>query len=625
MEKQEIKLIIANSPPFNKLASRQLNRLIDICEVKEYKSTEVIYKEASAPDYFYFLLKGRVAVSAKSGPEENRIEIIKRGTSFGIISMLTDDPHSVTARSIEASFVLRIEKSKFREFLRKNPSVSMDFFRLLSQRVKARHKPKSIFQSKRIGIMGSISSGKTTYMIDLARQLKEQAGKSVITVQLLLKESQALDFEGTAALDYKYRDKILDLKSFTESSLADYIIQDKVDYLYVKAPDAENFSSLLNYLSENYHFVLYEIPHDFLSEYLGEFTFPAHQLHFFLLPDKQELAKGAYLIKNLKEKNPLNAEKIKVVLSQIFGADSFTYEAKHKILNHPIYATLLSRDCDSYHKAVRRIARQIGEVVLGLALGSGAAYGFSHIGVLKVLEQNKVAVDVICGSSMGAIIAALWAAGYSIEDIEKLADDIGRKVSSFSIFGVAFPFKGFIKARRLEGIFKSIFKDMTFYDLKRSLKIVAFDFRRRKTVILEEGHLYKAIAASCAFPGIFEPVRLKKDILLDGGILNPLPTKTLLKYNVHKIIASNIILSPEQAFRESSKKSRFHIFDFIFGSVETMQQHFVEDSTKLADVVIHTDLEGLGWMEFDKMRQFVQRGEAAAKAKLEEIRNLITH
>jgi len=182
-----------------------------------------------------------------------------------------------------------------------------------------------------------------------------------------------------------------------------------------------------------------------------------------------------------------------------------------------------------------------------------------------------------------------------------------------------------MRAKRLEGIFKSVFKELTFYDLKHNLKIVAFDFLKRKPIVLDRGLLYKAVAASCAFPGIFEPINFKKSILLDGGILSPLPTKVLLNYDTHKIIASNISLSSEQSRREYRKRNNFHIFDFIFGSIETMQQSFIEEAVKISDVVVHTNLEGLGWMEFEKMSAFVRRGEIAAQGKIEEIKNLISN
>ena len=615
MDVNELRFIISNSPPFNKLTGWQLNKLVNIAEFREYKSGEIIYKEGDQPDYFYLLLKVRVSVFARQGQKDIEIEIIKRGTCFGIISLLTDDFHSVTTKSIESSVILQVEKDNFKEFLKRNPLISLDFSRLLSQRVKARSKPKRIFQCKKIGIIGNDLAGKTTYMVGLGEELKQQTKKDIISIQIV---SPAKDI----FRDHVHRDKVLSLKYFKEESISDYLIKDVIDHLYVKLDIEGVFLSLLNLLSESYHFILYEIPQEFLEKYLDEFIDPAHQLHFLLFPKIAELKDAGLLIRELKNNNPLNQEKIKVILAEFSVEDILSFEKKKELLNHTIYATLPMHASPDYSLVLRRISREIGEVVLGIALGSGAAYGFSHIGVLKILEESNITMDIICGSSMGAVVAALWAAGFNIVDIERLAQECGRKISSFSIMGLSFPFRGIMRAKRLENIFKNIFGDLTFYDLKHTLKIVAFDFRRRKTVILDQGPLYKAVAASCAFPGIFEPIRFKKDILLDGGILNPLPTKALLNYNVNKIIASNITLSAEQAFREYSKRSRFNIFDFIFGSIETMQQQFIEEALKIADVNIHSNLEGLGLMEFDKISEFIKRGETAAKDKIKEIETL---
>ncbi|NQT27980.1 MAG: patatin-like phospholipase family protein [Candidatus Omnitrophica bacterium] len=621
MDSKEISLIISNSPPFNGLSSRQINKLINISEVKEYKNGEIIYKEGDPPSHLYFLIKGRVVASAKSGKEDRRIEVLKRGTCFGIISLLTDDPHSVTVKSIEISLILQVEYETFKMFLKKNPYLALDFSRILSQRVKVRSKPKKIFQSKKIGIMGSILAGKTRYMFDLGVKVKEQTQKDVICIQIITFGEEKAHFI-PEVLSQNRKSEILSLKDFSEEALTDHIINSDIDYLCIRADVGDNFLPLLNFLSESYHFILYEIPHKFLEGRCDDFIIPAHQVHFILFPKREELTKGASLIRELKVHNPLNQEKIKVIFAESFAEKGLPLERKRRLINHPVYASLPSASHESYHKALRRISREIGEVTLGLALGSGAAYGFSHIGVLKVLEENKIDIDIICGSSMGAVIAALWAVGHSIEEIEKLSNESGKKIGKFSILGFTFPLKGIMRARRLESIFKGLFKNLTFYDLKHTLKVVAFDFLKRKPIVLSKGLLYKAVAASCAFPGIFEPINFKSNILLDGGILSPLPTKVLLNYDVHKIIASNISLSSEQSRREYRKRDRFHIFDFIFGSIETMQQMFVEEAVKIADVVIHTNLEGLGWMEFEKISAFIRRGEIAAQEKIEEIKNL---
>lgn len=616
MEIKDLNFIARNTFPFNKLNAKGADKLLSLCLIKEYKEGEFIYKEGDHPDCFYLLLRGRVLALTTEEGKETEIELLKRGTCFGIISLLTDEPHSVTTKSIEESFVLKIEKEKFREFLKEYPLLSLDFSRLLSQRVKKRVKPKKVFQCKRIGIMGFSSSGKSTYMYNLALQLKEQTKKNIICIEI--------SPQGTFSLPSltKSQGQALKLDDFREESIDQHIIKGGVDCLLVKIDEKLNLSSLLNFLSESYHFIVYEVPFPLWDRYAKSPLSLDHYLHLLLYPNKDQLSKGAALIKSFKQKDPLYRERVKVIINEFPAKGESPFAQKRKILDHPIYATIPPYSDVSYQRALRRIAREIGEVVLGLALGSGAAYGLSHIGVLEVLRQNNIAIDMICGSSMGSIIAALWAVGYSTQEIKKKVEYFTRKISGFTFSNVFFPFKGILKARRIERICKDIFQDLTFYDVKHTLKVVAFDFIKRETKILDEGPLYKAVAASCAMPGIFEPIRFKKDILLDGGILNPLPTKILLRAGAHKIIAVNITPSREEMLKEYGKKDRLHVFDFIFGSIETMQQQFIQQALKICDVVIHPNLEGLGWMRFERIDEFIERGKTAAQENLDQIKNL---
>lgn len=620
MDVHEIKFIFNDTPPFNKLDKRQLDKLINISEVREYKNGEIIYSEGGMADYLYVLLKGRVALSAKVDLKELRIGIIKRGTCFGIISIFAEGKHSVTTSSIESSFILRIRKEPFKGFLKKNPLISLDFSLMLSQRVQARFKPKTIFQSKKIGVIGNILESKTDYIYNLGREIKEQTQKKVICLQVVLPEDKDLGIKIQRFTDSKDKINVLSLKSFREGAVSKYIIENKVDLLYVKLDAKDNFLSLLNFLSESYHFILYRIPYDLLGGFLEDFVNPAQQLHFLMYPQKQELRKSAYVLQKLKGINPLNQGKIKVVLMEMPTHHRFYLDKSHKLIGHPIYASFSSCRCSDNPEVLTRISRDIGEVSLGLALGSGGAYGFSHIGVLKILKKEGVTIDIICGSSIGAVIAALWAAGFEISDVEKFAKEIGKKISSVQVRGL--PLRGIINAKKVGNVFKRIFKNLTFDDLKCPLKIVAFDFLKRKAVILEEGLLYKALSASCALPGIFEPVFYKDAILLDGGILSPLPTKVLLNYGANRIIASNTSPSQDNLLREYERRGKFHIFDFIFGSIETMQQQFIKQALTVADVIIHPDLSGLSWIEFDRMSEFVKRGEEAAFKRIDIIKNL---
>jgi NTE family protein len=150
MNIQEIKYVVSSTPPFDKLNEQELDEFIGLCEVKEYKNGQYIYKIDDPADYFYLLLQGRVVALTKEDQRELEIELLKRGVSFGIISLFNDEPHSVTTRAIESSTLIRVEKEKFKQFLNAYPRISLEFARILSQRIRGRIKPKKIFQCKRL-------------------------------------------------------------------------------------------------------------------------------------------------------------------------------------------------------------------------------------------------------------------------------------------------------------------------------------------------------------------------------------------------------------------------------------------------------------------------------------------
>jgi NTE family protein len=152
---------------------------------------------------------------------------------------------------------------------------------------------------------------------------------------------------------------------------------------------------------------------------------------------------------------------------------------------------------------------------------------------------------------------------------------------------------------------------------------VVFDFNKRQALEISDGFLYEAVAASCAMPGIFEPIKFKDDFLLDGGILNPLPAKVLLADGINKIISVNVTPSVEEIYKSYNSNNKFHILDFIFGSIETMQREFVLQACQISDVVIHPDLSGIGWTEFAKIKDFIKRGEIACQQHLEQIKKLV--
>uniref|UniRef100_A0A7C3J6Y1 PNPLA domain-containing protein n=1 Tax=candidate division WOR-3 bacterium TaxID=2052148 RepID=A0A7C3J6Y1_UNCW3 len=181
--------------------------------------------------------------------------------------------------------------------------------------------------------------------------------------------------------------------------------------------------------------------------------------------------------------------------------------------------------------------------VIGLALGSGAAKGYAHIGVLKVLEELKIKPDIITGTSMGALIGALYASGYLAKDIDELANKIDKKEMR-KLFKITFDGAGLVNGELLNKYIDSLLPVETFNKLKIPFGCVACNIIDGREFNFTKGFLRDALRASISIPGIITPKVLKNYALVDGGLVNPVPVSLCRKLGADIVIAVNVLHTP---------------------------------------------------------------------------------
>jgi len=172
---------------------------------------------------------------------------------------------------------------------------------------------------------------------------------------------------------------------------------------------------------------------------------------------------------------------------------------------------------------------------LGLALGSGAARGLAHIGVLKVLEEADIPIDIITGTSMGAFIGAMYAAGVPVAQMEQVALEIDW-LSMARLLAPVMPTSGLTDGKKLVAFMAELLPARDFTDLRQILAVTATDINTGEAIIIKQGDLLEALRASLAFPGIFPPVRFGTRFLVDGGLCNPIPTDVARHLGAKKVI-----------------------------------------------------------------------------------------
>lgn len=265
---------------------------------------------------------------------------------------------------------------------------------------------------------------------------------------------------------------------------------------------------------------------------------------------------------------------------------------------------------------------------IGIALSGGGARGLAHIGVLEVLDDLGVQIDAVSGTSMGALIGAAYCSGIGLEKVKKLLNSTDWK--SFLVFS-AFQLSraGIMKEKKVDEILQKFLGDRNFEDCKKQFCCVAVDILSSKRVVLNSGSLREAVLASSAIPGIIPPVCKGNWLLVDGGVIEPLPTLALQTLNPTFILASSIVfdkMRPEPLkgknadYLKLAENKKMSIQAIIDKSMNTMHTQMVQSYLQYAQIVIEPRIGDFGFFDFDKSCDIIEAGRIAAIEKIPEIK-----
>lgn len=254
---------------------------------------------------------------------------------------------------------------------------------------------------------------------------------------------------------------------------------------------------------------------------------------------------------------------------------------------------------------------------VGLALGSGGAKGYAHLGVLKVFEENNIPIDCLSGASAGAIVAALYSLHRSTSKVEEILTDFNkiRSLIDFSFNG------GIIKGKKIISFFEDIFEGKKIQDLDIPISIVATDYNTGEAVEIRKGDIALAVRASISIPFLFELVNYKGKELADGGLSSPVPINALKKLGADVFIGVRI----EDKLGANEKKNFYSMAE---RSISILQHNLSDAELQKSDVLIDPYFEGYGILGFQKVirgktYEAIESGEKAAKEQINIIKNLV--
>ncbi len=684
-------------PIFAKLNWPDQQKIARLCHVQEYRKGDIIVREGTPPDFFYCLLSGRVqSYQLNATGEKINAEFFHRGSFFGVISVFTGETHSTNYQAINDSRVFKIAEKDFHQLLTDIPHLGIEFSKILSQNIRRRVKgSREIFESQIVSVYSPVGgTGSSTYALNLAISLQKQTHKRVIFVQIdsVSSNSPAENVSGGSAIQWKR--PAVDLMDISDDyeNLVNQILTNglAVDVLNVSLrypPEMsvdehhlfvdhvrKKISMMVSALVGSYHYVTVDLPND-QDDAVMEALAQSDIIHLMVQDKEEDLTSARLIIDRLKGimKESFQDEKLFVLIRSSEDKMYLSFEEMNKTLNYsvhkvlpftqldefqaietPFLTFLVPNENSAYQKTVVRVAREIGRVLVGLILGGGAALGVAHIGVLRVLERENIPVDIVVGSSMGALIGSLWATGSNAQELETIAREFENKGSLLKLMDPVIPVSALVDGGQIRRWLKKHLGSRTFYSCQTPLKVVVYDLKNRQELVLEEGSLVEAVRQSISIPGVMRPVMKEGRMIIDGGVLNPLPTNVLVSRGVKKIIAVNVLQSPEhgnrgqllkQAYIRNKLKTKFwtspwkyiefrmglwmakafdpNIADIIVKTLQASEYVIAEQSAHQADILIHPDLTGIEWFELYRVDELIKAGEQATLKLLPQIRHLV--
>ena len=249
---------------------------------------------------------------------------------------------------------------------------------------------------------------------------------------------------------------------------------------------------------------------------------------------------------------------------------------------------------------------------IALVLGAGASKGFAHIGVLKVLESNKIPVHMVVGTSAGSFVGSIYAYGYNAFQLQKMAISIEKG----DIADLTVPDNGFIKGELLESYINRILKNTPMEKLRIPFYAVATNIQNGQEVVFGTGNTGRAVRASCSIPGIFRPVNISGQMYVDGGVVSPVAVDAARKMGADVIIAVDISADVDNTQPEST-------IETILQSINIMYSKIANIQLSKADVVIKPKVGYIGSADFSKRHEAILEGEKAALEALPKINAVI--
>lgn len=494
-----IGLLGSATPIFSTFDPEGLHALASQLEWVQIPGGEMLLRQGDPGDSLYVVITGRfrVSVTGEDG-EEAIVGEIGRGEVVGEMAVITGEPRSATVRAIRDSGLVKLSKEAFERIVPRNPKTAMLIARRLVERLKHQGRGKAV---RTLSTVGVIAASREMRLEDFAARLASAFAKLGPTLHVssaLIRSQFGQDAEDAA-------------DEATGSRICAWLDQQERHYKYL-IYEADSTNPLwTEFCARQSDRVL------LVADSSGDPLVAA--------PESQALKRAAAH----KELVLLHADRTK----RPSGTARWV-----KALGATRHHHVGAQTAGDYE----RLSRLLTGRSVGLTLGGGGARGLAHIGVIRAVQEANIPIDMIGGTSMGAVISAQYALGYDLQAMVEL----NRKgwVKMDPLKDKTLPVVAMLSGRKLDRMLAMMFGDAQIEDLWIKYFCVAVNLTQAETVIQQSGPLQGAVRASAGIPAVAPALCDRGDLIVDGGVLNNLPADVMRQLSGGKVIAVDV--SPQR-------------------------------------------------------------------------------
>ncbi|MCI0820344.1 MAG: patatin-like phospholipase family protein [Chloroflexi bacterium] len=649
---REAPLTLEEANPFQGLSPDELASVREKVQLRSFKPGDVLAEQGQDSPGLYVIRSGLAAVIVKdSGGQEREAFSLGKGECVGEMSLVSGEPCSATVRVTTDTETWLIKAGDFADLIERYPRLWRNLGRILSQKLArtTRQLTARPYANAVVLLMDCAEDEAAALGIAITASLARQTGKRTLLIDVRGNSAcpapKLAPGQSTRSLADVIRDPALLKEHEPAPDRANGLCGARLAGLYGEDGGdlgKDQILAALGQLLSLYDHVLL-----LASREASELEAALFQRARSILAviTRQEVSGVPSWLESLCQ-SPDAHERLEVAMVTGESAGSSLLGAVEERVGRPVrrlpigveHIQQMAREkaflADAsdqlpLREAVDRLARHVGEMEVGLALGGGAAKGFAHIGVLRVLEANRVPLDYLAGCSIGAIIGALYAARWPLPDIEKRLTGADRRITRWTL-----PFRSIWSDAGLKELLQAAGRKVRFRDLAIPFAAVATDIVTGRKVVLRKGLVWKAVQASASIPGIFPPVPILGRLLVDGGLVSPIPSHAVRDMGANIVVAVDLKSQAGQTTEDLSSLSGSgrasvtrtpNLLETLWRSTEIMQEEITALSAATADISIEPKLGRVRWSDFSQSvaQNFIAAGEEATREKLPELRRLL--